>query len=160
MSKIEDAARDHHRAIDQVQGDVASAARADAAGVECLDAGRADPGADPALLYSRSNLSDVLPPAANITVSNVPGPRQRFMPPARSSCTSSRCRSSTHGLALNVTVQSYRDQLDFGFIAGANIIPHVRLLCEYAAGGIRRAGGGVRAARSRRPKARPSRECE
>src|SRR6478672_5073664 len=29
-----------------------------------------------ALLYSRSNLSDVLPPSANITVSNVPGPRQ------------------------------------------------------------------------------------
>src|SRR6266702_1435876 len=47
-----------------------------------------------ALLYSRSNLSDVLPPAANITV------------------------------------QSYRDQLDFGFIAGANIIPHVQVLCD------------------------------
>src|SRR5260221_1149771 len=29
-----------------------------------------------ALLYSRSSLSDVLPPAANITRSNVPGPRQ------------------------------------------------------------------------------------
>ena len=29
-----------------------------------------------ALLYSRSNLSDVLPPTANVTISNVPGPRQ------------------------------------------------------------------------------------
>src|ERR1700757_746161 len=47
-----------------------------------------------ALLYSRSSLSDVLPPAANITV------------------------------------QSYRDQLDFGFIVGANIIPHVQQLCD------------------------------
>ena len=37
---------------------------------------------------------------------------------------------STHGLALNITVQSYRDQLDFGFIAGANIIPHVQVLCD------------------------------
>jgi len=27
-------------------------------------------------------------------------------------------------------VQSYRDQLDFGFIAGANIIPHVEALCD------------------------------
>jgi diacylglycerol O-acyltransferase len=27
-------------------------------------------------------------------------------------------------------VQSYRDQLDFGFIAGANIIPHVQVLCD------------------------------
>ncbi|OIQ72272.1 O-acyltransferase WSD [mine drainage metagenome] len=37
---------------------------------------------------------------------------------------------STHGLALNITVQSYRDQLDFGFIAGANIVPHVQVLCD------------------------------
>lgn len=37
---------------------------------------------------------------------------------------------STHGIALNITVQSYRDQLDFGFIAGANIIPHVQVLCD------------------------------
>ena len=29
-----------------------------------------------ALLYSRSNLSDVLPASANVTISNVPGPRQ------------------------------------------------------------------------------------
>jgi hypothetical protein len=37
---------------------------------------------------------------------------------------------ATHGLALNITVQSYRDQLDFGFVAGANIIPHVQILCD------------------------------
>jgi diacylglycerol O-acyltransferase / wax synthase len=35
---------------------------------------------------------------------------------------------------LNITVQSYRDQLDFGFIAGANIIPHVQLLCDMLPG--------------------------
>ena len=39
--------RGDHRAVHQVQGDVASAARFDAAGVEHLDAGRADPGPDP-----------------------------------------------------------------------------------------------------------------
>jgi hypothetical protein len=27
-------------------------------------------------------------------------------------------------------VQSYRDQLDFGFIVGANIIPHVQVMCD------------------------------
>jgi len=31
-------------------------------------------------------------------------------------------------------VQSYRDQLDFGFIAGANIIPHVQGLCDMLPG--------------------------
>ena len=41
------AAGSDHRAIHQIQGDVASAAGADAAGVQHLDAGRADPGPDP-----------------------------------------------------------------------------------------------------------------
>jgi diacylglycerol O-acyltransferase len=83
-----------------------------------------------ALLYSRSNLSDVLPPAANITVSNVPGPRQTLYAAGAELLHIFPVSISTHGLALNITVQSYRDQLDFGFIAGANIIPHVQLLCD------------------------------
>jgi diacylglycerol O-acyltransferase / wax synthase len=83
-----------------------------------------------ALLYSRSNLSDVLPPTANITVSNVPGPRQTLYAAGAELLHIFPVSISTHGLALNITVQSYRDQLDFGFIAGANIIPHVQLLCD------------------------------
>jgi diacylglycerol O-acyltransferase / wax synthase len=83
-----------------------------------------------ALLYSRSSLSDVLPPAANITVSNVPGPRQTLYAAGAELLHIFPVSISSHGLALNVTVQSYRDQLDFGFIAGANIIPHVQVLCD------------------------------
>jgi diacylglycerol O-acyltransferase / wax synthase len=83
-----------------------------------------------ALLYSRSNLSDVLPPTANITVSNVPGPRQTLYAAGAELLHIFPVSISTHGLALNITVQSYRDQLDFGFIAGANIIPHVQELCD------------------------------
>jgi diacylglycerol O-acyltransferase / wax synthase len=83
-----------------------------------------------ALLYSRSNLSDVLPPAANITVSNVPGPRQTLYAAGAELQHIFPVSISTHGIALNITVQSYRDQLDFGFIAGANIIPNVQKLCD------------------------------
>ena len=83
-----------------------------------------------ALLYSRSSLSDVLPPAANITVSNVPGPRQTLYAAGAELLHIFPVSISSHGLALNITVQSYRDQLDFGFIAGANIIPHVQVLCD------------------------------
>jgi diacylglycerol O-acyltransferase len=83
-----------------------------------------------ALLYSRTNLSDVLPPAANITVSNVPGPRQTLYAAGAELLHIFPVSISTHGLALNITVQSYRDQLDFGFIAGANIVPHVQVLCD------------------------------
>ncbi len=83
-----------------------------------------------ALLYSRSSLSDVLPPAANITVSNVPGPRQTLYAAGAELLHIFPVSIATHGIALNITVQSYRDQLDFGFIAGANIIPHVEALCD------------------------------
>src|SRR2546421_1029379 len=87
-----------------------------------------------ALLYSRSNLSDVLPPAANITVSNVPGPRQTLYAAGAELLHIFPVSISTHGIALNITVQSYRDQLDFGFISGANIIPHVQVLCDMLPG--------------------------
>jgi diacylglycerol O-acyltransferase / wax synthase len=83
-----------------------------------------------ALLYSRSNLPDVLPPSANITVSNVPGPRQTLYAAGAELLHIFPVSISTHGIALNITVQSYRDQLDFGFIVGANIIPHVQELCD------------------------------
>ena len=87
-----------------------------------------------ALLYSRTNLSDVLPPAANITVSNVPGPRQTLYAAGAELLHIFPVSIATHGLALNITVQSYRDQLDFGFIAGANIIPHVQQLADMLPG--------------------------
>lgn len=83
-----------------------------------------------ALLYSRSSLSDVLPPSANITVSNVPGPRQTLYAAGAELLHIFPVSIATHGIALNITVQSYRDQLDFGFIAGANIVPHVQVLCD------------------------------
>ncbi|MBR1218499.1 wax ester/triacylglycerol synthase family O-acyltransferase [Bradyrhizobium sp. U87765 SZCCT0131] len=83
-----------------------------------------------ALLYSRSNLPDVLPPTANVTISNVPGPRQTLYAVGAELLNIFPVSISTHGLALNITVQSYRDQLDFGFIAGANIIPHVQEIAD------------------------------
>jgi hypothetical protein len=83
-----------------------------------------------ALLYSRSNLSDVLPPAANIAVSNLLGPRQTLYAAGAELLHIFPVSISSHGIALNITVQSYRDQLDFGFIAGANVIPHVQVLAD------------------------------
>ena len=79
-----------------------------------------------ALLYSRSNLSDVLPPAANVTISNVPGPRRTLYAAGAELLNIYPVSIAVHGLALNITVQSYRDQLDFGLIAGANIIPDLQ----------------------------------
>jgi hypothetical protein len=36
----------------------------------------------------------------------------------------------THGIGLNITLQSYRDHLDFGFIAAANILPDPQSLAN------------------------------
>ena len=83
-----------------------------------------------ALLYSRSNLSDVLPPAANVTISNVPGPRQKLYAVGAELLNIFPVSIPAHGLALNITVQSYCDQLDFGFIAGANVIPNLRPMAD------------------------------
>jgi diacylglycerol O-acyltransferase len=41
---------------------------------------------------------------------------------------------ASHSLALNITVQSYRDRLDFGFIAGLSVIPQVQLLANMLPG--------------------------
>ena len=111
-----------------------------------------------ALLYSRSSLSDVLPPAANITVSNVPGPRQTLYAAGAELLHIFPVSISTHGLALNITVQSYRDQLDFGFIAGANIIPHVQVLCDMLPAEFAALEAAFAPPASRRSKARPNRD--
>ena len=83
-----------------------------------------------ALLYSRSNVSDMMPAVANVTISNVPGPRQTLYAAGAELLHIFPVSIATHGLALNITVQSYRDQLDFGLIAGANVLPDVNRLAR------------------------------
>jgi len=83
-----------------------------------------------ALLHSRSDLSDVIPPSANVTISNVPGPRQTLYAAGAELLHIFPVSIAAHGLALNITVQSYRDQLDFGLIAGANVLPDVHKLAR------------------------------
>jgi diacylglycerol O-acyltransferase len=83
-----------------------------------------------ALLNSRSNLADVMPAAANVTISNVPGPRQTLYAAGAELLNIFPVSIAAHGLALNITVQSYRDQLDFGLIAGANVLPDVNKLAR------------------------------
>ena len=93
----EGTARGDHRAIHQVQGNVAPAARPDAAGVQHLDAGRPDPGADSrAALQPLQSLGRVAAGGEH-TVSNVPGRGRHYMQRVRNCCTSSRCRSRPTG---------------------------------------------------------------
>jgi len=83
-----------------------------------------------ALLYSRSNISDVLPPTANVIISNVPGPKVSLYAAGAQMQHLWPVSIPTHGMALNITVQGYRDQLEFGLIAGANVLPDVQSLAD------------------------------
>jgi len=80
------------------------------------------------LLYSRTNLSDHLPVPANVTISNVPGSRKPLYAAGAELIHIFPVSIATHSLALNITVQGYRDQLDFGLIAGANVLPELHSL--------------------------------
>ena len=81
-----------------------------------------------AILYSRSNLADVLPPPANIVVSNVVGPRMTLFAAGAELQHLYPVSIDAHGLGLNIAVSSYRDELDFGLIAAANLIPDVTVI--------------------------------
>lgn len=83
-----------------------------------------------ALLYTRSGVSDILPPTANVIVSNVPGPRMSLYAAGAELLHLFPVSIATHGMALNITVQGYRDQLEFGLIAGANVLPDVQRLAD------------------------------
>jgi diacylglycerol O-acyltransferase len=82
------------------------------------------------LFYSRSNLANVLPPAVNVAISNVFGPKIALYANGAELLHSYPVSIVTHGIGLNITLQSYRDRLDFGFIAGSNILPNVQSLAD------------------------------
>jgi diacylglycerol O-acyltransferase / wax synthase len=78
-------------------------------------------------LYGRSRLADSLPPIANVVISNVPGPRMPLYLAGARMVTNYPVSIVTHGLALNVTLQSYNGSLDFGMIACRRAMPDVHL---------------------------------
>jgi len=81
-------------------------------------------------LYGKARVAERIPQVANLVISNVPGPPvPLFMAGARML---SNYPSSivVHGLALNITVQSYDLTLDFGLMADARALPDVHELAQ------------------------------
>ncbi|MEJ8822638.1 wax ester/triacylglycerol synthase family O-acyltransferase [Variovorax humicola] len=76
-----------------------------------------------ASLYSRSGLANMVPPLANVAISNVPGaPVPLYFAGARMTCYYP-VSMVTHGVALNITVHSYNGRMDYGFIACRRALP-------------------------------------
>ena len=79
-------------------------------------------------LYQRARVADKLPPVANVVISNVPGPPVPLYMAGARMLTNYPCSIVVHGVALNITVQSYDQSLDFGLMADATAMPEVREL--------------------------------
>ena len=82
-------------------------------------------------IVGRSKLVDIVPPIANVLISNVAGiPVQLYF--AGAAVVSYYPVSiPAHGMALNVTVQSYNGRLDYGLISCQRAVPDIHELADY-----------------------------
>jgi len=83
-----------------------------------------------ASLFGRSRLSNVIPPVANVAISNVPGIQTQLFFAGAKVVSYYPVSIPAHGVALNVTVQSYNGRLDYGLIACSRAVPDINDLGE------------------------------
>lgn len=83
-----------------------------------------------ASLYGRSRLADRLPPIANVTISNVPGSPVPLYLAGAKMLTYYPASIVVHGIALNITVESYNGSLDFGLTACRKAMPDLAHLAH------------------------------
>ena len=81
-------------------------------------------------LYGKARVADRIPQVANVVISNVPGPPVPLHMAGARMLTNYPTSIVVHGLALNITVQSYDQSLDFGLMADARALPDVRDLAD------------------------------
>jgi WS/DGAT/MGAT family acyltransferase len=80
-------------------------------------------------LYGRSGLADRIR-VANVTISNVPGAQVPLYLAGATMLDYYPVSIVVHGVALNITVQSYLGQLCFGLIACRRAVPDVRDIAD------------------------------
>jgi WS/DGAT/MGAT family acyltransferase len=81
-------------------------------------------------LWARGRIAERLPPLANVAISNVPGP------PVPLYLAGAKLRHYfpmsivTHGLAFNITVQSYAGSLEFGLTACKDVVARPEIVAK------------------------------
>ena len=74
--------------------------------------------------YGKSGLASHLPVVTNLAISNVPGsPVPLYLAGARV-LSFHPLSIITHGVALNITIQTYDGNVDFGMVADSQALPH------------------------------------
>ncbi len=80
--------------------------------------------------YGKSGLASRLPMVANLAISNVPGPPVPLYLAGARFLTFHPLSIVLHGLGLNITIQTYAGQVDFGIVAGKTALPHAQSLAQ------------------------------
>ena len=80
--------------------------------------------------YGRSGFADRLPMVANLAISNVPGPQVPLYLAGARMLTFHPLSIIMHGLALNITIQTYAGSVDFGVIGDKKAVPHIQDLAR------------------------------
>ena len=83
-----------------------------------------------AQVTSRTKLVNYMPAAMNVAISNVPGSRKPMYFAGGKVIANFPVSIATHGCALNITLTSYIDRLDFGLIACKVAVPDVQDIAD------------------------------
>ncbi|MCB9657549.1 MAG: wax ester/triacylglycerol synthase family O-acyltransferase [Sandaracinaceae bacterium] len=86
----------------------------------------------PVLFSQIPGAAERVRPAFNVVVSNVPGPRKHLYFRGHRLDAYYPLSIPFHGYALNITVVTYVDTLNFGFTADRDALPHMQRLALYA----------------------------
>ena len=92
-----------------------------------------------ASLYGRSNLAARLPALANVAISNVPGPAVPLYMAGARMAHYYPVSIPYHGVGLNITVQSYAGEMEFGITACRRVLsqPEAQELQEHLLASLR-----------------------
>lgn len=81
--------------------------------------------------FARSRLANAMPAFANVVISNVPGPNITLYFAGAKQISTYPVSIPYHGMALNITLQSYNGWLDFGLIGCRRVMPDIADLGKY-----------------------------
>lgn len=80
---------------------------------------------------TRARVANSLPPFANVLISNVPGPNITLYFAGAKQISTYPVSIPYHGMALNITLQSYNGWLDFGVISCQKLMPDIHELAQH-----------------------------
>lgn len=91
--------------------------------------------------YGKGGIAHWLPAIANVAISNVPGPTVPLYLAGARMVTFHPMSIVIHGLALNITVQTYAGSVEFGIVGDRKAVPHVQDLADALAAAFEEARG-------------------